>query len=299
MPVSKSVHKIKKAVIPAAGFGTRLFPTTKVVKKELFPVIDKDGRAKPVILLIIEEAISAGIEEIAIVVQPDDKPIFKKLFKRPPSATLFEKLSPENQKFSKYLVDIGDRITVVTQTQQEGYGHAVYCAKDWVDNEPFLLMLGDHIYSSKIQKSCARQVLEMYQQVNHSVIGLNKVNSEFLHKVGCVTGTWQKQNSSISITQIAEKPSLDYAEKNLHMQGLADDEFLSIFGLYALTPTIFDCLEADINNNVRFKGEFQLTTCLDVLRQRENMTGYLVEGTCFDIGIPDAYLQTLNDFRNQ
>jgi UTP--glucose-1-phosphate uridylyltransferase len=299
MPASKFVHKIKKAVIPAAGFGTRLFPTTKVVKKELFPVIDKDGRAKPVILLIIEEAISAGIEEIIIVVQPDDKPIFKKLFKRPPSATLFEKLSPENQKFSKYLVDIGDRITVVTQTQQEGYGHAVYCAKDWVGNEPFLLMLGDHIYSSKIQKSCARQVLEMYQQVNHSVIGLNTVNSEFLHKVGCVTGTWQKQNSSISINQIAEKPSLDYAQSNLHMEGLADDKFLSIFGLYALTPTIFDCLEADINNNVRFKGEFQLTTCLDVLHQRENMTGYLVEGTCFDIGIPDAYLQTLNDFRNR
>jgi UTP--glucose-1-phosphate uridylyltransferase len=299
MPANKSVTKIKKAVITAAGFGTRLFPTTKVVKKELFPVIDKDGRVKPVILLIIEEAISAGIEEIAIVVQPDDKPIFKKFFKRPPSAALFEKLSPENQKFSKYLVDIGDRITVVTQTQQEGYGHAVYCAKDWVDNEPFLLMLGDHIYSSKIQKSCARQVLEMHQQVNHSVIGLNKVNSELLHKVGCVTGNWQKQNSSLSITEIAEKPSIDYAQGNLHMEGLEQDEFLSIFGLYALTPNIFDCLEADINNNVRFKGEFQLTTCLDVLRQREKMTGYLVEGTCFDIGIPDAYLQTLNDFRNR
>ncbi|NJL62890.1 MAG: UTP--glucose-1-phosphate uridylyltransferase [Methylacidiphilales bacterium] len=299
MPASNSVKKIKKAVIPAAGFGTRLFPTTKVIKKELFPVIDKDGRAKPVILLIIEEAISAGIEQIAIVVQPDDKPIFKKLFKRPPSAALFEKLSLENQKFSKYLVDIGDKITVVTQTQQEGYGHAVYCAKDWVDNEPFLLMLGDHIYSSNTQKSCARQVLEMYQQVNHSVIGLNSVNSELLHKVGCVTGNWQKQNSSLSITEIAEKPSLDYARDNLHIEGLGDNEFLSIFGLYALTPTIFDCLEADINNNVRFKGEFQLTTCLDVLRQRESMTGYLVEGTCFDIGIPDVYLQTLNDFRNR
>ncbi|MEA5574563.1 UTP--glucose-1-phosphate uridylyltransferase [Calothrix sp. UHCC 0171] len=295
MPVSK----IKKAVIPAAGFGTRLFPSTKVVKKELFPVIDKDGRAKPVILLIIEEAISAGIEEIAIVVQPDDKAIFKKLFKRPPSAELFEKLSPENQKFSKYLVDIGDRITVITQTQQEGYGHAVHCAKKWVDNEPFLLMLGDHIYSSKIQQSCARQLLEIYQQVNHSVIGLNIVNSEILHQVGCVTGNWQKQNSILSINQVAEKPSLDYARENLHVEGLGDDEFLSIFGLYALTPAIFDCLEADINQNVRLKGEFQLTTCLDVLRQREKMAGYLVAGTCFDIGIPNAYLQTLNDFRNR
>ncbi len=291
--------KITKAVIPAAGFGTRLFPTTKVVKKELFPVIDKDGRAKPVILLIIEEAIKAGIEEVAIVVQPDDKSIFKKLFKRPPSAALFEKLTPENQEFSKYLVDLGDRIKVITQDKQEGYGHAVFCAKEWVDNEPFLLMLGDHIYTSYVQKSCARQVLEAYQQANHSVIGLTKVNSNLLHKVGCVAGNWHSSNSLLSVTQISEKPTIDYAQKHLRVEGLGEDEFLSIFGLYALTPTIFDCLENDINNNVRMKGEFQLTTCLDVLRQRENMTGYLVEGKFFDIGVPDAYLQSLIDFRNR
>jgi UTP--glucose-1-phosphate uridylyltransferase len=103
-------NKVRKAVIPAAGFGTRLFPATKVVKKELFPIIDKDGRAKPVILAIIEEAINAGIEEVAIVVQPEDKKTFKTLFKRPPKVELFEKLSPQNQEYSKYLVDLGDRL---------------------------------------------------------------------------------------------------------------------------------------------------------------------------------------------
>jgi UTP--glucose-1-phosphate uridylyltransferase len=208
-------NKITKAVIPAAGYGTRLFPTTKVVKKELFPIIDKDGYAKPVILLIIEEALSAGIEEIAIVVQPDDKAIFKKLFKRPPSAALFEKLSTESQKLSKYLVDIGDRIKVIPQHQQEGYGHAVYCTREWVDNEPFLLMLGDHIYTSNAKKSCARQVLETYQQVNHSVVGLNTVTSDLLHKVGCVTGTWKKENSIVSISEVSEKPTIDYAQRFL------------------------------------------------------------------------------------
>lgn len=292
-------NKITKAVIPAAGFGTRLFPTTKVVKKELFPVIDKDGSAKPVIFLIIEEALSAGIEEIAIIVQPDDKSVFKKLFKRPPSAALFEKLTPDNQKLSKRLVDIGDRIKVITQDKQEGYGHAVYCAKEWVDNEPFLLMLGDHIYSSKEKKSCAKQVLDIYEKVNHSVIGLTTVNSDLLHKVGCVTGTWKEQNSILSISQVSEKPAIEYARKNLRVDGLGEDEFLSIFGLYALTPTIFDCLEDDINNNVRMKGEFQLTTCLDTLRQRAGMTGYVVQGKFYDVGMPDAYLQSLIDFRNR
>ncbi len=291
-------NKVRKAVIPAAGFGTRLFPATKVVKKELFPIIDKDGRAKPVILAIVEEAINAGIEEVAIVVQPEDKKIFKNLFQRPPRVELFEKLSPQNQEYSKYLVDLGDRITILIQDKQEGYGHAVYCAKDWVKDEPFLLMLGDHIYASDIAKSCARQVLEVYEQVNHNVVGLTTMPAELLHKLGCVTGVWKEENTILSVTQVSEKPSIEYARQHLHVEGMADDEFLCIFGLYALTSKIFDCLAEDIENNVRLKGEFQLTTCLDKLRQKERMSGYIVQGKCFDTGLPDAYLQTMNDFRN-
>jgi UTP--glucose-1-phosphate uridylyltransferase len=290
--------KIKKAVIPAAGFGTRLFPATKVVKKELFPIIDRDGRAKPVILAIIEEAINGGIEEVGIVVQPEDKKDFKILFKRPPKAELFEKLSPQNQEYSKYLVDLGDRITILTQDKQEGYGHAVYCAKEWVKDEPFLLMLGDHVYASDIKKSCVRQILDVYEKVHQSVVGLTKVSAELLHKFGCVTGVWQELDSILSVTQVSEKPTLEYARQYLRVEGTAEDEFLCIFGLYALTPKIFDLLAEDIKNNVRLKGEFQLTTCLDNLRQAEGITGYVVQGKCFDTGMPDAYLQAMIDFRN-
>lgn len=295
-PVSTPAQKITKAVIPAAGFGTRLFPATKVVKKELFPIIDRDGQAKPAILLIIEEAISAGIEEVAIIVQPQDKKTFKTLFNRPPSAELFEKLTPENQKFSKYLVDLGDRVTILTQDQQLGYGHAVNCAREWVDNQPFLLLLGDHIYRSGRDNSCAKQLIEAYNQVQGNVIGLAKVGSDLLHKVGCVTGDWQEKNTILDIAEISEKPNLDYARENMRVKGLAKDEFLSIFGLYALSPQIFDLLGADIDNNVRLNNEFQLTTCLEKLRAVEGMTGYMVEGQLFDIGTPTAYLQTLMQF---
>ncbi|PMB46355.1 UTP--glucose-1-phosphate uridylyltransferase [Fischerella thermalis CCMEE 5330] len=292
-------NQIKKALIPAAGFGTRLFPATKVVKKELFPIIDQDGRVKPVIQLIVEEAISAGIEEIGIIVQPEDKRIFIDLFKYPPKAELFEKLSPENQKHSKHIVDLGDKIKFLSQKEQAGYGHAVYCAKEWVDNQPFLLMLGDHIYASDIKKSCARQVLEVYAQQNKSVVGLTKIPAEIIHKAGCVTGVWQKHNSILSLTQVYEKPTVEYARQHLRVEGIAENEFLSIFGLYALTPMIFDFLEENINNNFRERGEFQLTTCLENVRQVEGMVGYMVQGKSFDIGMPDAYLQTLIDFRNR
>ncbi|MBD2496661.1 UTP--glucose-1-phosphate uridylyltransferase [Nostoc sp. FACHB-280] len=291
-------NKIRKAVIPAAGFGTRLFPATKVVKKELFPIIDRDGRVKPVILAIVEEAISAGITEVAIVVQPDDVEIFTDLFKNPPQAELLKKLSPENQKYSQYLQDIGDKITILTQAKQEGYGHAVFCAKDWVQDEPFLVMLGDHVYGSDTDKSCASQMVNIYAQVNQSVVSLTTKPAEMLHTSGCVTGKWHVTNSILQVTQLCEKPTVDYARQNLRIAGMAEDEFLCIFGLYILTPKIFDCLAESIEKNLRDRGEFQLTTCLDNLCQAEGMTGYVVQGRCFDTGLPDAYRQTMIDFRN-
>ncbi|MEH1815997.1 MAG: UTP--glucose-1-phosphate uridylyltransferase [Nostoc sp.] len=290
-------NQVRKAVIPVAGFGTRLFPATKVVKKELFPIIDRDGRAKPVIIAIIEEAISAGIAEVGIVVQPDDQEVFEDLLKNPPKKELLDKLSPQNQEYSRYLEDLGSRITILLQEEQLGYGHAVFCAKDWVQNEPFLLMLGDHIYASDIEKSCTRQVLDVYEQVNQNVIGLTTMPAEIIHQAGCVTGTWQEFNSILSVTQLYEKPSIEYAQQHLRVEGMAENEFLCIFGLYLLTPKIFDFLVEHINQNFRERGEFQLTSCLEELRQEEGMTGYVVKGKCFDTGLPDAYRQTMIDFR--
>lgn len=289
--------KVRKAVIPAAGFGTRLFPATKVVKKELFPIIDRDGRAKPVIMAIVEEAIRGGIEEVGIVVQKGDRALFEEFFKAPPLPELFTKLSPQNQEYSHYLQDLGSRIVILTQDEQEGYGHAVFCAKEWVKGEPFLLMLGNHVYSSDTVHSCASQVLDVYGQVNQSVVSLTVMPAEIIYKAGCVTGVWQKLNSILSVTQLFEKPDIEYARKHLRVEGIAEDQFLCMFGLYVLTPKIFDYLEEYISDNIREKGEFQLTSCLDKLRQEEGMTGYVVKGRCFDTGLPDAYRQTMIDFR--
>lgn len=289
-------NQVRKAVIPAAGFGTRLFPATKVVKKELFPIIDRDGRAKPVILAIVEEAINAGIAEVGIVVQPDDQAIFTDLFKNPPKPELFRKLSPQNQEYSQYLQDLGSKITILTQDAQEGYGHAVFCAKEWVKDEPFLLLLGDHIYASDSEKSCARQILDIYEQVNQSVVGLTKMSAEIIHKAGCITGVWQEFNSILQVTEVYEKPTVEYASQHLRVEGMGEDEFLCVFGLYLLTPKIFEFLAEHINNDFRERGEFQLTSCLDRLRQAEGMTGYVVQGKCFDTGLPDAYRQTIIEF---
>jgi len=291
-------RQVRKAVIPAAGFGTRLFPSTKVVKKEFFPIIDRDGRAKPVILAIVEEAITAGIEEVGIVTQKGDRKLFEDFFKAPPTKELFNKLSLQNQEYSQYLQDLGSRITILTQEEQEGYGHAVFCAKEWVKDEPFLLLLGDHLYTSDNETSCASQLLEVYEQVAQSVLGLRVTPAEVIHHYGCATGVWQESGSILSVTQIYEKPNIEYARSHLQIEGMKDDQFLSMFGMYVLQPKIFDYLEENISQNIRERGEFQLTSCLDRLRQEEGLCGYVVKGQCFDTGLPDVYWQTMIDFRN-
>jgi UTP--glucose-1-phosphate uridylyltransferase len=296
--MNNSNHPIRKAIIPAAGFGTRLFPATKALKKELLPIIDRQGRVKPTILAIVEEAISAGIEEIAIIVQPGDCQIFESFFNRPLNPIHYQKLSSENQAYSQYLQDLGEKITLLTQEVQEGYGHAVFCAKDWVNQEPFLLFLGDHVYLSDTDVSCASQLVEIYKRVGKSTMALTVTPGKEIYHCGCVTGNWQEHQDILSLTQIYEKPDLDYARKHLKVERLTGDRFLTVFGIYALTPTIFDFLEANIRNNLREKGEFQLTTCLEQVRQAEGMYGYQIKGRCFDTGIPDAYYQTFIDFRN-
>ena len=293
--MTETTAKVRKALIPAAGFGTRMFPVTKVVKKELFPIIDKDGRAKPIIQIIIEEAISGGIEEVGVVVQESDRQIFTDYFQGVPS--YYEKLSPEKQEYCQYLQNLGNKITLLTQEQQAGYGHAVFCAKDWVRDEPFLLLLGDHIYTSEVTKSCTSQILQVYEQRNKSVLGVRIIPGTEIHHYGCIGGTLVA-DSLINIDTTYEKPDLNYARENLHVLGMKEDNFLGVFGIYVLTARIFDYLEENIKQNAREKGEFQLTSCLDKLQKAEGMTGYLVKGRCFDTGMPDVYWQTMIDFRN-
>jgi UTP-glucose-1-phosphate uridylyltransferase len=289
--------KVRKAVIPAAGFGTRLFPATKATKKELFPVIDRDGIAKPAILIIVEEAIEAGIEEVIIIVQKDDLNDFQSFFTRQISIENYNKLPTAFQDYARRILEIGQRVSFVIQQNQEGFGHAVYSVREAVNDEPFLLMLGDHIYRSNGEVSCARQMLDAYQRHGTSVVGLKRTPQEMLASFGVVTGVWLEENNLLGITEFAEKPTLDYARTNLRIPGIPEDEYLTVFGQYVIKPELFDLLETNIKNNVRERGEFQLTSALDRLRQIDGFNGLVVDGRRFDIGIPDYYLQTLQDFR--
>jgi UTP-glucose-1-phosphate uridylyltransferase/mevalonate kinase len=285
--------KVRKAVIPAAGFGTRLFPASKATKKELFPIIDRDGIAKPAILLIVEEALNAGLEEVIIIVQEGDLDAFQSFFNVQVSIENYNKLPRQFQDYARRLLDIGQRVKFAIQPRQEGLGHAVYCTRDLIGDEPFFLMLGDHLYRSDNDRSCARQLLDAFEQHGISVLGLRRTPEDQIANFGTATGIWLEGEQLLNITEFAEKPTVDYARSNLRVAELSEGDYLTVFGQYIIKPQLFDYLEEHIRHNVRERGEFQLTSALDRLRKEDGFLGVIVEGRRFDIGLPESYLDTL------
>jgi UTP-glucose-1-phosphate uridylyltransferase len=295
--IIRSGSEVRKALIPAAGFGTRLFPATKAVKKELFPVVDRDGIAKPAILYLVEEALEAGIEDVYIITQAHDLQDFENLFKHQVSIENFNKLSRPFQDYARKLLEIGQRVHFVIQEFQEGFGHAVFCAHERIGDEPFILYLGDHLYRSKTEKSCTRQLLDAYHQHGMSIVGLRRTPETMIANFGTVGGAWIEPEKLLNITEFAEKPTLDYARHNLRVPDLPDSEYLTVFGQYIIQPDIFTYLEEHIRNNVRERGEFQLTSALERLRKDEGFQGLVIDGVRYDIGLPNYYLDTLQNFR--
>jgi UTP-glucose-1-phosphate uridylyltransferase/mevalonate kinase len=288
---------VRKAVVPAAGFGTRLFPATKATKKELFPIVDRDGIAKPAILLIVEEALNAGIEEVVIIVQEHDLEAFQSFFNVQITIENYNKLPRRSQEYAQRILEMGRHVTFAIQSTQEGFGHAVYCAREAVGNEPFLLMLGDHLYRSGGEVSCARQLIEAYNKHRISVLGLRRTPEDQIANFGTATGVWIEENRVLNVIEFAEKPTVDYARNNLRVPGVHDDEYLTVFGQYIIKPQLFDYLEEHITNNVRERGEFQLTSALDRLRREDGFLGLMMDGQRYDIGLPQYYLETLQNFQ--
>jgi UTP--glucose-1-phosphate uridylyltransferase len=208
----------------------------------------------------------------------------------------YNKLPRHFQEYAQRILEIGRHVSFAIQETQEGFGHAVYCAREAVGNEPFLLMLGDHLYRSDGGKSCARQLIEAYNQHGISVLGLRRTAEDQIANFGTATGVWMEEDRLLNVTEFAEKPTVDYARNNLRVTGLPEDEYLTVFGQYIIKPQIFDYLEEHIANNVRERGEFQLTSALDRLRQEDGFLGLIMDGQRYDIGLPEYYLATLRTF---
>jgi UTP--glucose-1-phosphate uridylyltransferase len=290
------MSKVRKAVITAAGKGTRQYPASAAVQKEMFPMVDRDGLTKPIIQIIGEEAIDSGIEEICIITQPGEEPLYREYFKRLDDEMIKSFRGKdwailESEKLGAF----GERLHFAEQSSPEGFGHAVYQAKQFVGDEPFLLLLGDHVYISDTKDRCARQLIRVYEQyMLDAVTGVQPTLERLLHLFGTIRGEPIDSAKGIYKAQlIIEKPTIEQARETLTTAGLPAGNYLAHFGMHVFSPRIFDSLEYLIQNDLREKGEIQLTAAQEHLRRiTDKYWAVIAHGQRYDTGIPYGLMET-------
>jgi len=294
----RSQHTVRKAVIPIAGFGTRLFPATKVIKKEFLPIIDYDGVMKPALVILLEELERSGIEEIALVIQRDEQEEFNKLFVKDLRLDHYRRLSHDQRDWHVRIQSIGRKVTYLYQDEQLGFGHAVYQAKAFAGDDPVLLLLGDHLYHTENAKTCSEQLIEAYEQSGMLTVGMDEIPLEKVVHYGIVTGGFLDEEEHVmQVAEVYEKPSKEYAREHLGVKGKrGNTKYHCVFGQYVLTPSVFEALEQDIRENRQEQGEIQLTPALAEVCRQEGMIACKVDGERFDIGIPEVYRETVGRF---
>ena len=296
----KARHTIRKAIIPVAGFGTRLYPATRTMKKDFFPIVDKDGKVKPVILILLEELVNSGIEEICLILGSEqEREEYRRYFETRLADEHFNKLKVEDQNFERHILEIGKRLRYVYQTEKRGFGHAVSLAANFAANEPVLLLLGDTIYRSNKSKPCALQLMEAYEKYSKPMIAIHSIPLKDVSYHGFMSGCWENRDETVmNISRFCEKPKVSYAEDQLAVKmHNGEQRYYSVFGQYVLTPEVFEQLKKNINDGVvSERGEVELTTALEQVRGKYGLMGVQLDGEMFDMGIPQAYRNCITNF---
>lgn len=296
------LHTVRRAIIPVAGFGTRLYPATRCLKKDFFPIPCPDGMVRPVILILLEELINSGIEEICLVLgSEEERQLYADFFERPLSDEHLHKLNSESQEYENKILSIGKRLHYVYQHEKRGFGHAVYQAVQFAHGEPVLLMLGDTLYRTTSNKPCALQLIESYERFNRLTVGLYPVPVSTVSHFGIMSGVWEdKDYKYLNVSVLKEKPTAAYSEEFLGVRGKdGEKEYCSVFGQYILTAEVFEQLEADIrkaDEEGDLVHEIELTSALEAVRQRSGMMGVRLQGERFDMGNPRALAETVEKF---
>jgi UTP--glucose-1-phosphate uridylyltransferase len=279
--------RITKAVITAAGRGARQYPAFDTVQKAMLPLVDRDGLAKPVLQIIAEEAIESGIEELCIVTAPEDEGFYRRHFQAFASnLRSAHRGVPWAEAQAGQMEELVGRLSFAEQAEPLGYGHAVWCARDFVAGQPFLLLLGDHVYVSKQERRCARQLIDLAEAEGCSVSAVQATREHLIHQYGTIGGRRNHDHHEVySIDEIIEKPNPTIAELRLHVPGLRAGHYLCFFGMHVLTPLVFDLLGKLVAEGCRELGSIQLTTALNELARRERYLALETSGSRYNLGV--------------
>lgn len=287
------LSKLTKAIIPAAGRGTRQYPASSAIRKELFPLVDRDGVSRATIQFVVMEALSSGVEQVCIVTAPGEEQAFRDYFQGlDPLQQAKNASKPWMLRESEALKEMGDRLVFRAQEEQLGLGHSIWCARDFAGVDPVLVLLGDHIYISQQEQSCATQAVSAWHAQGGNLSCVRAVSEENLHLFGIIRPA-SPDGPPWRVAEILEKPDVQTAMSRLQAPGLPDETpFLAFFGIHILQPGIFDCLDHLIHHDIRQKGEIQLTAAQSLLAQNEPYWAAKVDGETYDVGIPGGYAVT-------
>jgi UTP--glucose-1-phosphate uridylyltransferase len=278
--------QVTKAVITAAGRGARQYPVADTVQKAMLPLVDRDGLTKPVLQIIAEEAIESGIEEICVVCAPSDEAVYRQQFRNYAAHLHSTKEFDWAAEQARRFVDLEQRLRFAVQPEPEGYGHAVWCARPFVGDDPCLVMLGDHVYVSSEPRRCARQLIELAAAEGCAVSAVQATREHLIHQYGTLSGRRLPEHPDIYvIDEIIEKPNPTLAELRLQVPGLRAGHYLCFFGMHLLTPTAFELLDDLVRRDVRELGSIQLTTALNALARRERYLALETRGSRFNLGV--------------
>ena len=270
------MNKVRKAVIPAAGYGTRFLPATKSMPKEMLPIIDK-----PTIQYIVEEAVKAGITDILIITNAQKSSIenhFDRSWEL--EGFLRNRGKDEDLKLVKSISNIAN-IFSVRQKEQHGLGHAILCAEKFVGDEPFAILLGDDIVDNDSYPAI-KQLTDFYEKVGSNIVGVQEVEHKETSKYGIVKPSGKIDKSYCKISDMVEKPRPEEAPSDL-----------AVLGRYVLTPKIFDLLKTQAEG---VGGEIQLTDAIKRLISYEDVYAFNFEGTRYDVGSKIGFLNATVDF---
>jgi UTP--glucose-1-phosphate uridylyltransferase len=278
--------QIRKAVITAAGRGSRDYPSLTAVQQAMLPMVDRDGLVKPVIQIIAEEALDSGIEEICVVTAPGDEAVYREHFRGLESNLQSNTQAGWTQEQQRRLADLERRLTFAVQDEPKGYGHALWCAKHFAGNEPFLLLVSDHLYVSGEERRCARQVIELAAAQDCAVAAVQATREHLIHQYGTVSGKRVSGLTNVfQIESIIEKPTPSVAEQTLQVPGLRVGNYLCFFGMHVLTPAAFEILDRHVQEDRRERGEIQLTPALQELARTEKYLAVQTNGRRYNIGV--------------
>ena len=292
---------VKKAIIPVAGFGTRLYPATRGIKKEFCPVVDKDGLIKPVILILLEELAEAGIDEICFIINPEERRFYEDFFRKPLVREHYESLPDEMKQYEDRFRRIADKVQFVLQTEQKGFGHAVYQAAEFAGDGPVMLLLADTIYRSNTGTPCTKQLMQAYDTYGKPIVAVHEVPLSEVSNYGIFAGAWEDQEETVlDLDRIAEKPTSQFAEDYLGVikKDGEGKSYLAAFGAYILTKEVFSELAAMCreNEDSRSKSEVELTVALEHVMKSSGMLAFIPDGESFDMGNVKAYRNTFMNF---